>query len=179
MSRKQGWLIGAAVVAAALALVGCGTSVDTTASTTTQRPSPFSTSRAPTTTPAPPPAPVLNRRAENGEVVQEAGLNGSGTLLINNGNSADFAVVVTNGSPNAPQATIYVQGNSEATLTGIAGTYFVYLKSGVDWDSATLGFTRSRTFQKFDDPFDAESDWEITLQPSLGGNASTSSVPAF
>jgi len=122
---------------------------------------------------------VLNRRAENGQVVQQNGLAGSGTLRVINGNNADFAVMVTNGDPAAPQATIYVQGNSEATLSGIAGTYFVYMKSGVDWDGAALGFTRSRTFQKFDDPFDAESDWEITLQPSIGGNASTSDVPAF
>lgn len=104
---------------------------------------------------------------------------GSGTLRIDNGNSKDFAVVVTNGDPKSPQATIYVQGNSEATLSGIAGTYYVYLKSGTDWDQATLGFTRDRDFQKFDDPFDANSDWELTLKPSIGGNASTSDVPAF
>ncbi len=104
---------------------------------------------------------------------------GAGNLTIVNGNSSDFAVVVTNSDPKAPQATIYVQANSEATLSGIAGTYFVYLKSGTDWDDATLTFTRDRDFSKFDDPFDAGSDWEITLQPSIGGNASTSDVPAF
>lgn len=177
MSKKQAWFTGAAVAAAVL-LGGCGSSEGVLDYPTTRPQAPVFSSLAPIT-PAPPPAPVLNRRAENGQVVQENGLVGSGTLRIINGNSEDFAVVVTNGDPAAPQATIYVQGDSEATLSGIAGTYFVYLKSGVDWDDAALGFTRSRNFQKFDDPFDAESDWEITLQPSIGGNASTSDVPAF
>ncbi|WP_280402124.1 hypothetical protein [Nocardia carnea] len=177
MSNRRSRFAGV-VIAAAVLLVGCGSSTDTAGSATTGRPAPVVTSLA-RTTPPPPPPPLLNRRAGNGEVVQQNGLVGAGTLRIINGNSADFAVVVTNGDPLAPQATIYVHGNSEATLSGIAGTYFVYLKSGVDWDPATLGFTRSRTFQKFDDPFDAGSDWEITLQPSIGGNASTSDVPAF
>ncbi|MQY31909.1 hypothetical protein NRB56_75210 [Nocardia sp. RB56] len=160
----------------AVVLAGCGSAEEPTGSPTTSQRAAFTTTSH---SPAPPPAPLLSRRAGNGEVVQNNGLVGSGALRITNGNSADFAVVVTNQSPSAPQATIYVQGNSEATLNGIDGTYFVYLKSGVDWDPATLGFTRNRNFQKFDDPFDADSDWHITLQPTIGGNASTSDVPAF
>ncbi|GAB2634953.1 hypothetical protein [Nocardia goodfellowii] len=126
-----------------------------------------------------PPAPLLNRRAENGQVVQQDGLVGAGSLTIINDDKSDVAVVVTNGDPKNPQATIYVQAHSRATLDGIAGTYFVYLKFGVDWDETTLMFTRDRQFQKFDDPFDAASDWEVTLKPSIAGNASTSDVPAF
>ncbi|MFI9503455.1 hypothetical protein [Nocardia sp. NPDC052566] len=129
--------------------------------------------------PAPPPPPLVNRRADNGEIVQQDGLVGPGELHIINDNTRDYAVVVTNGDPKAPQATIYVHGRSEATLSGIAGTYFVYLKSGIDWDQATLGFTRDRTFQKFNDPFDEESNWEIQLKPSPTGNARTSDVPPF
>lgn len=177
MMPKRSWFAVASVAVGVL-VAGCGSSEDATDSATATLPeSQALTSIAPEP-PAPPP-PVLNRRAGNGQIVQQNGLVGSGTLQIINGNSADFAVVVTNGDPAAPQATIYVHGNSEATLSGIAGTYFVYLKSGTDWDDATLGFTRDRNFQKFDDPFDAESAWEITLQPSIGGNASTSDVPAF
>ncbi|WP_067538232.1 hypothetical protein [Nocardia crassostreae] len=100
-------------------------------------------------------------------------------MTIINDTNGDCAVVVTNSDPKAPQATIYVQGNSQATLDCIAGTYYVYLKYGTDWDQAALGFTRDRDFSKFDDSFDADSDWEIQLQPSIGGNASTSDVPAF
>ncbi|MEV6768782.1 hypothetical protein AB0N05_09175 [Nocardia sp. NPDC051030] len=131
-----------------------------------------------TTTTAPPP-PVLNRRGEDGRVVQQSGLVGSGNLHIINDNSADCAIVVTNGNPSTPQATIYVWGNSEATLSGIAGTYFVYMKTGTDWDEGTLEFTRNRRFEKFDDPFDEQTDWDLSLKPSVTGNATTSDVPAF
>ncbi|MEV0685804.1 MULTISPECIES: hypothetical protein [Nocardia] len=124
-------------------------------------------------------APLQNRRADNGAVVQQNGLNGSGELKIVNGNSSDCAIVVTSSDPKSPQATIYVQGNSNATLSGIAGSYFVYMKYGTDWDQAALGFTRDQEFSKFDDVFDADTEWEITLQPSIGGNASTSDVPSF
>lgn len=167
----------ATVVGAAVLLAGCGGSGSTsgaakTTSKTTQAIPATTTSKVPA-------APLLNRRAENGEIVQQSGLTGSGTLQITNGNKSDFAIVVTTGKPTAPQATIYVRGNSEATLSGIAGAYYVYMKSGTDWDAATLRFTRDANFQKFDDLFDANSAWEITLQPSIGGNASTSDVPAF
>ncbi|MFD3743420.1 hypothetical protein [Nocardia sp. NPDC058633] len=167
MSNRQWYAVSA--IAAALLVGGCesGQSVDA---------APTSSTAKATTTAA---APVQNRRAENGAVVQQDGLVGSGTLEIENGNSSDVAVVVTNGDPKRPQATIYVQGDSTATLSGIDGTYYVYMKTGKDWDQAALGFTRDRDFQKFDDSFDADSSWTITLQPSIGGNASTSDVPSF
>lgn len=171
---KRSWLVGAVAVVAVL-VAGCNGSDTTSAKSTTTKAGATSTS-AKSTAPA---APLQNRRAGNGEIVQQAGLNGSGTLEIDNGNSKDYAIVVTTGSPSSPQTTIYVQGNSKATLSGIAGTYYVYLKTGTDWDQAALGFTRDQDFQKFDDSFDADSDWEITLKPSVGGNASTSDVPAF
>ncbi|MEU8899104.1 hypothetical protein [Nocardia sp. NPDC048505] len=173
---KRLWVV-AAVLVAALVTTGCGSTKHKSASSTTT--SRVSTSKATTPKSTAPPAPLLNRRGAHGSIVQQNGLNGRGTLRIENGNSADFAVVVTNRDPKTPQATIYVHGNSEATLDGIAGTYYVYLKTGTDWDQATLNFTRARQFQKFDDPFDANSSWEITLQPSVAGNASTSDVPAF
>ncbi|MEV6276181.1 hypothetical protein [Nocardia sp. NPDC051832] len=174
MSKR---LLCVVAVAAALVAAGCGTSKDTSSRATTSP----QTSRAvaSTTKSTAPPAPLLNRRAGNGEVVQQAGLVGAGNLTVINDDKSDVAVVVTNGDPKAPQATMYIQANSRATLSGIAGTYYVYLKSGTDWDQAALAFTRDRQFQKFDDSFDESSDWEVTLKPSIGGNASTSDVPAF
>ncbi|MFD4459869.1 hypothetical protein [Nocardia sp. NPDC058480] len=173
MSNRQ-WYAASAIAVAVL-VAGCGSSGESVDAAPTSG-SAKATTTVRTTTPAPP---VLNRRGANGAVVQQDGLVGAGKLDIVNGNSDDFAVVVTNGDPKRPQATIYVQGNSNATLNGIDGTYYVYLKTGKDWDEAALAFTREREFQKFDDPFDGDSDWEITLQPSIGGNASTSDVPSF
>ncbi|WP_336086167.1 hypothetical protein [Nocardia sp. SSK8] len=162
-----------AAVATAVVLSGCDDSTKSGSAAT-----PSSTLAAPVV-PSLPEIPALDRRADNGEVVQQDGLTGAGTLEIDNGNDVDCAIVVTNGDPKSPQATIYVRANSKATLSGIDGTYYVYMKSGKDWDQATLTFTRDQQFSKFDDSFDGGSDWEITLQKSIGGNASTSDVPAF
>ncbi|MGW6729353.1 hypothetical protein ACWF9G_25920 [Nocardia sp. NPDC055029] len=173
MSKRSVFVVS--VAALAVTVAGCASSDLSSGSAGTSK----SSALAAPVVPSMPALPLLDRRAGNGEIVQQAGLNGAGTLQIDNGNSDDVAVVVANGNPASPQATIYVRGNSKATLSGIAGTYYVYLKTGADWDQATLSFTRDRQFQKFDDSFDAGSDWEITLQPSIGGNASTSDVPAF
>ncbi|RZS32790.1 hypothetical protein EV193_111175 [Herbihabitans rhizosphaerae] len=130
----------------------------------------------------PPPPPELNRRARNGEIVQRAGRRGSGELLIRNGSASDYAVSAVTGNPAIPQATIYVHANSNTKLTGLSGTYEVYLKSGVDWDAGRRGFTRGCGFEKFDEPFHPSSNWEIELQTTErgdGGAAATSSVPPF
>ncbi|MFD3508832.1 hypothetical protein [Nocardia sp. NPDC058666] len=174
MSTLKSQWYAVSAIAAALVVGGCESGQSTGAASTSS-----STASTPQSLVIPEVPSLLDRRGENGEVVQQNGLNGAGTLKIENGNSSDVAVVVTNGDPKNPQATIYVQGNSNATLSGIDGTYYVYMKSGKDWDQATLGFTRNRDFSKFDDSFDGDSDWTITLQPSVGGNASTSDVPSF
>ncbi|WP_207386212.1 hypothetical protein [Protofrankia symbiont of Coriaria ruscifolia] len=123
--------------------------------------------------------PVTDRRAANGEIIQRTGRRGSGRLRINNGGVSDVAVSVANGNPSNPQVTIYVRGSSSATITGITGTYWVYFKSGSDWDAARHGFTRDCSFEKFDLPFDQASDWEISLEETPAGNATTSTVPPF
>ncbi|WNV84227.1 hypothetical protein [Umezawaea sp. Da 62-37] len=119
------------------------------------------------------------RRAGNGEVVLRNGGQGPGTLKITNGTPGDIAVSVVSGDPSNPQVTVYVQGSSDASVSGIAGDYEVYFKSGVDWDAGRNGFTRDCSFEKFDDLFTGESDWSIDLQATPAGNASTSDVPAF
>ncbi|SBW20571.1 hypothetical protein FDG2_1736 [Candidatus Protofrankia californiensis] len=123
--------------------------------------------------------PVTDRRAANGEIIQRTGRRGSGRLRINNGDISDVAVSVTNGNPSNPQVTIYVRGSSSATITGITGTYWVYFKSGGDWDAARHGFTRDCSFEKFDLPFDQASDWEISLEETPAGNATTTTVSPF
>ncbi|WP_250285679.1 hypothetical protein [Frankia sp. CiP1_Cm_nod2] len=122
---------------------------------------------------------ITDRRAANGAVVQRSGRRGSGSLRIKNGDVTDVAVLVASGNPAEPQLTVYVRSNSNATVTGIAGTYWVYFKSGSDWDAARRGFTRDCSFEKFDDSFDPNANWEISLEKTSTGNATTSTVPAF
>jgi hypothetical protein len=121
-----------------------------------------------------------NRRAANGKVIQRAGPRGRGRLEINNSADADFAVsVVTSGDPKRPQATIYVRAGSNATLTAIAGTYEVYFKTGADWDDRLRGFTRDCAYERFEQSFDQSSNWRISLEKSIAGNARTNDVPPF
>jgi hypothetical protein len=127
---------------------------------------------------AEPPA-LQDRHGENGAVLQRNGPRGRGTLEIKNGGGSDAVIAAVVSDPASPTASIYVQALSTATLTGLAGTYQVYFKSGTDWDGQTLKFTRDCAFQKFDDSFDANSAWSITITPVVGGNATSSEVPAF
>jgi hypothetical protein len=119
-----------------------------------------------------------NRRGANGKVIQRAGPRGRGRLEINNSADSDFAVsVVTSGDPKRPQATIYVRAGSNATLTAIAGTYEVFFKTGADWDGR--GFTRDCAYERFEQSFDQSSNWRISLEKSIAGNAKTDDVPPF
>jgi hypothetical protein len=123
--------------------------------------------------------PLQDRRGENGAVLQRNGPRGRGTLEIKNGGGSDAVIAAAVSDPAAPTASIYVRAQSTAKLTGLAGTYQVYFKSGTDWDGQALKFTRDCAFQKFDDSFDANSNWTITVTPVAGGNATSSDVPAF
>jgi hypothetical protein len=123
--------------------------------------------------------PDQGRRGENGAVLQRNGPRGRGTLEIKNGGDSDAVIAAVVSDPASPSGSIYVQAYSSATLTGLAGTYQVYFKSGADWDQDKLKFTRDCAFQKFDDVFDANSAWSITITPVIGGNATSSDVPAF
>lgn len=127
----------------------------------------------------PQPPAEQNRRADNGAVVERTGPRGPGRLVIRNGGGSDAVIAVVAGDPADPLAAVYVQASSSATLTGIRGDYQVYFKSGTDWDEQARTFTRDCQFQKFDDLFDGGSDWEVSITPSVTGNASSSDVGPF
>jgi hypothetical protein len=121
---------------------------------------------------------VLAGRGENGDVFQRSGPRGAGTLEITNAGS-DVVIVVTPSSPRAPQASIYVRANASATLRGIRGDYWVYFKSGRNWDDKNHRFTEDCSYSKYDDRFDGSYNWTISLTKSPFGNASTSETEAF
>jgi hypothetical protein len=129
--------------------------------------------------PAPKAPPVINGRGTNGDVLQRSGSRGPGTLKISNDGSSDVVIVVTTSSPKKPQASIYVRGNHDATLSGIRGDYWVYFKSGTDWDAANRRFTEDCSYEKYDDRFDGSFDWTISLARTPLGNAPTSETDAF
>jgi hypothetical protein len=83
---------------------------------------------------------------------------------------------------------VYVRARSSYTAQGVPdGTYQIYFTSGSDWDSAGHVFTRDCGFQKFDTPTSFTTSTsgnminytedQITLNPVVNGNATTSDVP--
>lgn len=133
----------------------------------------------------PPVSRQQNRTLASGQFVRQGQLTGRGKLTIDNGRGQD--AVVTLASGRHPAFSVYVRKGSKHKVTGIRdGTYLMYFAGGVDWDPAVRAFTRDCTFVRFDDSLKFETSqigtkirsttWTITLQPVVGGTASTTEV---
>ena len=121
-----------------------------------------------------------NRRKANGSyLIRTTG--GSGQFKIDNGNATDTVINLVKAGSKKPAVSVYVRGKSKVTTGRIKdGTYQVFVSSGADWDGKR--FTRDCSYSKFDDSFAFRTTsrqytiWQITLKPTLGGNARSSSV---
>lgn len=126
-----------------------------------------------------------NRRLGNGTILASGIRGGRGGLTVQNGTGDDSVVTLLLGKRKA--VSVYVRKGSTVTVSNIRdGTYRVYFTSGVDYDRAARTFTRRCVFQRFDDPLPYRtvytatqvrwSNWTLTLNKVVGGNASTSHV---
>jgi hypothetical protein len=132
------------------------------------------------------PAPVAQqtRTLANGTMVKKGTLNGSGEFTINNaGGATDVVVSLVPNGGKVTAFTVYVSAGKTFKVKRVKdGSYQVYMSTGVDWDAAAAGFTRSCEFEKFADIFDFKTTnsqyttWEITLKATVGGNAETDPV---
>lgn len=128
--------------------------------------------------PAKPVAPaVIGGRGENGDVFQRSGPRGSGSLRITNAGS-DIVVVVTASNPRKPMASIYIRANRSATLNGIRGDYWVYYKTGTNWDARNNRFTENCSYARLNRLLDGSYSWSLTLK-SVAGNTTESETEAF
>ncbi|MGZ0150448.1 hypothetical protein ACXJJ3_25545 [Kribbella sp. WER1] len=133
-----------------------------------------------TTLPDPGPAPKEQRPA-SGEVLVRRGTQGSGRLKITNGTAKDVAISIVNDGrpPGSPQLMIYIRASQTTTVNRIGGTYHLYFKSGADWDAQRRKFRSDCSFKKFAQTFTPDQGWQINLQPSPNGNATTTEVEAY
>ena len=122
-----------------------------------------------------------DQRPSNGDILVRSGSRGLGRLQVKNGTDKDVAVsIVTDGkSPRTPHLMMYVQAKKTATISRIGGKYHIYFKSGTDWNPKSRQFSSDCSFQKFDQGFNRNEGWQIDLQPTFLGNASTSEVDAY
>jgi hypothetical protein len=132
----------------------------------------------------PGPSAEQNRRLGNGTFVKKGNRTGAGTLKIDNGGTTeDTAISLVPANTKTTSFTVYVHAGGSFTVRGIRdGTYQVNLTTGVDWDPAAPGFSRSCAFSRFTDPIEFKTtsrqytEWEITMNASTGGNARTDDV---
>ncbi|MCG5217515.1 hypothetical protein [Streptosporangium sp. KLBMP 9127] len=126
-----------------------------------------------------------SRRLPSGRYVRSERRNGRGSFKITNGGSRDAVVTLVRGKSKA--ISVYVRKKGKFTVPGVRdGKYRVYFTTGVDWDSKEKAFTRSCSFQRFEDSFRFKTtytatqvrwqNWRITLHRIKGGNARTSDI---
>jgi hypothetical protein len=120
---------------------------------------------------------VIGGRGRNGDVFQRSGPRGSGTLEVTNSGD-DIVIVVTASNPRKPMASMYVRANQTATLRGIRGDYWVYYKSGTNWDNKFHRFTEDCSYARLERRLTRNSIWSLTLE-TIAGNTDKTEVDAF
>ncbi|GAB3419729.1 hypothetical protein GCM10027569_47020 [Flindersiella endophytica] len=126
-----------------------------------------------------------NRRLSNGTFVRPGNRSGRGRLEIDNGTESDTIITLAKGKSAA--FTVYVRSGAKFTVKGVKdGSYTIYYSIGEDWDAGSKSFTRNCGFKKFDDiavfktvyggGYVQTTVQQIGLQPTVGGNATTTDV---
>jgi hypothetical protein len=129
--------------------------------------------------------PVQTRRLPNGDYLRRGSSSGRGSLSINNGTDTDTVITLAKGK--SPSSVVYVRAHASFEIKGVRdAVYTVFYATGQDWDAASRSFTRQCGFKKFDKTLNFDttrrgnliyySQYSLTLQPVIGGNATTSEV---
>lgn len=129
--------------------------------------------------------PANYTRLANGTIISSSihNINDMGTLEIDNGTSDDAIAKLTNVNSGLAVITIYIQANSNFTITNIAnGKYKLLFHTGKDWSEEKKKFLFNPSFSKFTDDFiytttnTKYTTYQVTLNPVLGGTATTDPV---
>ncbi len=130
---------------------------------------------------------------DNGTVIDQAVLDGKGTLSVTNGSSRDALAKLVDRNARMRIAVFYIRHGGSFTLRDIPdGHYNLLFAMGNDFDEATESFQRNLGFSEFKEPFDyatkvetrgaskyqITSQFSVTLHPVVNGTAKTDSIPA-
>ncbi|MBI5358811.1 hypothetical protein HZB69_04270 [Candidatus Amesbacteria bacterium] len=131
------------------------------------------------------------RSLPNGTVIKTINSNGLGRLRIDNGTDYHAIAKLKNNQNRQSVFTVYIQRSSSYTLGGISdGTYELFFHLGNDWDDEKSKFLVNPSYAKFRDDFvfsttvtenfdsvrTRYSEFQITLNPVVGGTAKTNTV---
>ncbi|GAA5045141.1 hypothetical protein HNP84_002688 [Thermocatellispora tengchongensis] len=120
-------------------------------------------------------------RPRNGTILYARISGGLGKLKIQNGTRKDGVVTLVRGRSKA--ISIYVRARSSATVRNVKdGTYRIYFTTGYRFSVSKGRFTREATYQRFNRRLtfrttsSTSTVWTLTLNPVIGGNASTTNI---
>jgi hypothetical protein len=128
-----------------------------------------------------------NRSLPSSTVLVSPAKRGRGSLKVSNGTGSDAYIKLVDPLSRKLVAAFYVKSSSAFKLKKVPdGTYQVLFVLGEDWDSKTRSFTGSKSFAKFDRSLSFTTTqsanriqyrvFELTLNPVVGGDATTSRV---
>jgi hypothetical protein len=135
------------------------------------------------------PIPETVRYPTGTNLIRPQSLGGHGVLRISNGTSSDAIAKLVDSATNKTRRLVYIQSSSDATISSIgAGDYILKFSLGTGYDKGGGRFLYSQSFSKFDDILDFREyrtddgikwkEFEVTLNPVIGGTAQTSSISA-
>lgn len=123
------------------------------------------------------------RQPASGTYTRKIQRTGQGRLTIVDNGPTDAAISLVPVGTRTATFTVYVRAGATFTVTGVKdGSYQIFQATGVDWDDATAGFTRTCGFKRFDAPTTFKTTggsytkWSISLTPSPDGHSSLSPV---
>jgi hypothetical protein len=120
-------------------------------------------------------------RPGNGKILFSKGRTGAGVLTIKNGNARDAVITLVRGKSKA--VSMFIRAKKSASIKGLKdGTYRVYFTSGYRYSTSKRRFTKSASYQIFDQKLrfvttaTAYTHYTLTLYAVKGGNAHVSPV---
>lgn len=135
------------------------------------------------------PMPSTVRYATGTNLVRPQSSGGRGVLRVSNGTSSDAIAKLVDSATNKTRRLVYIQSYSDATISNIReGDYILKFSLGTGYDKSSGKFLYSQSFSRFDNILDFReyftddgirwAEFEVTLNPVVGGNARTSSISA-
>jgi hypothetical protein len=140
-------------------------------------------------TPAPTAAPETVRYPTGTNLVRPRSSSGRGVLRISNGTNSDAIAKLADAETRVTVRLVYVQANSDGEIGNISpGEYILKFALGTGYNKDSSRFLYAQSFAKFVDILDFReyrvddeirwSNFDVSLNPVLGGTARTSTISA-
>lgn len=142
-----------------------------------------------TPSPSPTPVPETVRYPTGTNLIRPRSVGGRGVLRISNGTSSDAIAKLVDSATNKTRRLVYIQASSDGTISGIdKGDYILKFSLGTGYIKNEGKFLYGQSYSRFDDMLNFQeyivgdeirwNEFEVTLNPVVGGNARTSPISA-